>query len=155
MAYALNVRLENLVRAYLSGFLRPVKEPAKEKHLRDTQGVDPHTQVLIGTYHALSTDIMISSEIRSACALQGVKAQDVLDALLKMDLIVDDVRYPVVCVDKKLFPTSPAVCSLEALYIACQYVLDEKCKRDYASIVASKKTKNTTNVVKFSAKKTH
>jgi len=157
MAYALNVRLENLVRAYLSGFLRPVKEPSKEKHLRDTQGVDPHSAVMVGTYHVLSTDILISSTIRSACALQGVKAQDILDALLKMRLVVDGEDYPVVTVDKKSGMTSPAVCSLEAVYVACQYVLDVKCQRDYKDIVAAKKHKKetkATNVVKF-ANKTH
>lgn len=152
MAYALNVRLENLVRAYIAGFARPVKEPGKERHLRDIQGVDPHAQVLVGTYHVLSTDILISSTIRSACALQGVKAQDVLDALLQMRLVVDGEDYPVVTVDKKLFPTSPAVCSLEAVYIACQYVLDVKCQRDYKAIVAAKKSKKATNVVKFPVK---
>lgn len=154
MAYALNVRLENLVRAYLSGFLRPVKEPGKEYHLRDMQSVDQHAPVMVGTYHVLSTDILISSTIRSACALQGVKAQDILDALLKMRIIGDDgMQYPVITVDKKSTMTSPAVCSLEALYIACQYVLDQKCLRDYQAIVAAKQSSKA--VTKSKTKKYH
>ena len=157
MSYALNVKLENVVRAYLAGFTRPVKEPGKERHLMDTQGISQHDQVFVGTYHVLSTDILIDSTIRSACALQGVKAQDILDTLLKMRLEVDGESYPVVTVDKKSGMTSPAVCSLEAVYVACQYVLDVKCQRDYKDIVAAKKHKKetkATNVVKF-ANKTH
>ena len=68
-----------------------------------------------------------------------------------------DEDCPVVTVDKKSGMTSPAVCSLEAVYVACQYVLDVKCQRDYKDIVAAKKHKKetkATNVVKF-ANKTH
>lgn len=145
MSYALNVKLENVVRAFLAGFLNPVKEPAKEIHLRDMQSVDPHTAVMVGTYHVLSTEIDLRSDVRSACALQGVKAQDILDALLCMRLVDDDgVNHPVVVVDKKSGMTSPAVCSLEAVYVAVQHVLHENCMRNYKQLVQAQQSKSKT-----------
>lgn len=142
MSYALDVKLENTVRAFLAGFLNPVKSPSTELALLDMQSVDQHTQVLIGTYHVLSTDIDLRSDVRSACALQGVKAQDILDALLKMRLEVDGNSYPVVTVDRKTAMTSPAVCSLEAVYIACKYVLQMNVLRDYKLLVQAKQLKS-------------
>lgn len=142
MKYALNVKLENTVRAFLAGFLNPVKEPGKEFHLRDMQSVDPHVGVMVGEYHVLSTEIDIRSDVRSACALQGVKAQDILDALLSMRLVADNGKeYPVVTVDKVTAMTSPAVCSLEAVYIACQHVIHQNCLRDYRRLLDAKQFK--------------
>lgn len=146
--YALNVHLENTVRAFLSGFKSKVTEPWKEKHIIHMQSIGENAAVYVGSYNALLATIDLSSDVRSACALQGVKAQDILNTLLKLRS-TDDLtgkKYPAITVDYNppsgQYPFSPAVTTLEAVYTACRIVLKQRVLRDYAVLSKSKsKTK--------------
>jgi hypothetical protein len=134
--YTMNVKQENTVRAFLSGFTSKVQAPYKEYHLIHMQGVQPHTPVKVANYNLLTQEFSIDSDIKSAVILAGgVKAVDILEALLKMrttDDLTGDV-FPAVTIDQapEVYPYSVAVCSLEAVYIAVSYVLKIKCLKDY------------------------
>ena len=124
--YALDVKLENTVKAFLGGFTSKVKEPSKEYALIHMQSVDPLTAVHVGTYNVLHDEITLSSSVNSACALQGVKAKDILDNLMRMRLVSEDdgKQYPAVTVDKHAKSIySPAVTSLEAVYLAARFTI--------------------------------
>jgi len=134
--YSLNVKLENTVRAFLSGFTSKIKEPSKEYHLLHMQGIEATTPVRIGAYNCLTEEFHIDSDIKSAVILAGgIKAKDILDALLKMRVIdeLDGMEYPAVTVDldPPTYPHSQGVASLESVYMACRYVLKVKCLHDY------------------------
>lgn len=142
--YALDVKLENTVKAFLGGFTSKVKEPSKEYALIHMQSVDPLTAVNVGTYNILHDEITIRSDIRSACALQGVKAQYILDNLMRMRLVSDDdgKQYPAVTVDKhgkSIY--SPAVTSLEAVYLAVRFTIKNSIVMRNEALNLSKLTK--------------
>ena len=140
--YVLDVRLENLVRAFVNGLGNNVKEPGKTIALRDGQEVNDLSLVMVGNYHALSTEVVLDSDIRSAVALQGVRAQLILDVLMAMRMGEDENEQPVVVVDyhsKKMY--SPAVTHLGAVYFACNAVLKVKCIRDAALAAEAKALK--------------
>jgi hypothetical protein len=140
--YALDVRLENLVRAFVGGLGKNVKEPSKTIALRDGQEVNELSPVMIGNYHALSTEVELDSDIRSAVALQGVRAQLILDLLMAMRMGEDEDEQSVVVVDyHSTKMRSPAVTHLGAVYFACNAVLKVKCIRDAALATESKLTK--------------
>lgn len=147
----LNVHLENTVRAFLSGFTSKITKPYQENHLIHMQSVGEHRAVYVGTYNALLTTIDLDSDVRSACALQGVKAQDILNTLLKLRS-VDDLtgkQYPAITVDYNppsgQYPFSPAVTTLEAVYTACRIVLKQKVMREYAELSKSNSKKTKSN----------
>jgi hypothetical protein len=140
--YSMDVGLEKVVVAFLSGFT-PQSINAGSRAILHNREIGPLYPVYVGTYHVISAEIELDSDIKSAVALQGVKAQDILNALLVMRHIDTDV--PVVVVDKHKGTTSPAVCALEAVYEACRYVLLEKILRNaianQKSVTQNKPTK--------------
>ena len=149
-SYVLNVKLEHTVRALLSGFTTGLVDPNNTRALIHNANINPLAAVHVGTYHAISEEIDIASDIKSACALQGVKAQDILDALLKMRMVdtITGKKYPAVDVDKNPpsghYPYSSAVTSLEAVYTACSYVLHKKTLREHKAlkpVLAAKKVR--------------
>ena len=123
----LDIGLENVVVAFLSGIKPPMS--AASTALRDrVEGITP---VAIGRYHTLSTDMLIDSDIVSACALQGIKAKDIVDCLLRMRMEgTDGALHSVVVVDMHKGIISPAVSTLDAVYNACRYVLKRKIVRN-------------------------
>lgn len=142
--YALDVKLENVVKAYLGGFTSKVNEPSKEIAMLHMQSISPMTAVNVGTYNILYDTVTLRSDVVSACALQGVKATDILDALLRMRLVLEDdsEQYAAVTVDKhgkSIY--SPAVTSLEAVYVAARIVIKETIVQRYNEIINSKNQK--------------
>lgn len=147
--YALNVHLENTVRAFLSGFKSKVTKPWEEKHIIHMQSIGDHAAVYVAEYNAMLCTLSLSSDVRSACALQGVKAQDILNTLLKLRS-TDDLtgkQYPAITVDYNppsgKYPFSPAVTTLEAVYTACRIVLKQKVMREYAELSKSNSKSKT------------
>jgi len=122
------IGLENVVIAFLGG-IQPAIRDANAPALRDK--VDCTQAVCVGTYHTLSTDILIDSDVVTACALQGVKAKDIVDALLKMRFTdLEGVQHAVVTADVHKGIESPAIATLDAVYVACRHVLHSKILRN-------------------------
>jgi len=133
--YALDVHLENTVLAFLVGCTEKVTRPNEQMHLIHKQDVNPHTQVYVGEWHLLHQELKVSSGVNSACALQGVKASDIVQALLKMRLHVDGSTTSAVVVDYNCKGViTPAVTSLEAVYVACRYVLKKKVLKQHKEL---------------------
>jgi hypothetical protein len=131
--------MENLVQAFLLGIQPRI---TVGNYIPCEHRCDPYSEVYIAEYNHLHDEFSIASNIKSACAIHGVKAQTILDVLLRLQLKDEDGgSIPVVCVGamRPLKVTGAVVTTLEAVYIACYHVLKEKVMR--SALAAKSKPK--------------
>ena len=131
--------LENLVQAFLLGIQPRI---TVGNYIPVEHRVDPYTDVYVGEYNYLHHEFTVDSSTKSACAIHGVKAQDILDTVLHLKLKDEDgASNPVAVVGamRPLKVTGAVVTTLEAVYIACYHVLKEKIMR--SALAAKSKPK--------------
>lgn len=112
----LRPRIENVVRIFTMS--DPMPMAVNHLHARDV--FPPTTDVCIGKYHAGAQEFDIPGVVVSRCAMIGVKARDVVNVLLSMDM----EGMPVVNVDSTQI-VSDAYTHLAALYAAVNVVVNE------------------------------